>query len=80
MVKRNILAFGAHPDDIELGCSGTLRKFVKSGHDVYLCVLSEGQEAGDPKLRRKEQEEATRRLHHQDADTVRRGGGLLRVM
>ena len=62
MAKKNILAFGAHPDDIELGCAGTLRKFVKAGHDVYLCVLSEGQEAGDPKVRRKEQEEATRRL------------------
>src|SRR5580698_4453205 len=59
---RNILAFGAHPDDIELGCAGTLRKHVKEGSNVYLCVLSEGQEAGDPKIRIKEQKEAVRRL------------------
>ncbi|MBF0511958.1 MAG: PIG-L family deacetylase [Candidatus Omnitrophica bacterium] len=59
---RNILAFGAHPDDIELGCAGTLRKHVKMGNNVYLCVLSEGQEAGDPILRKQEQEEAVRRL------------------
>ncbi len=56
--SRNILAFRAHPDDIELGCAGTLRKHIKSGHNVYLCVLSEGQEAGDPKIRKNEQEEA----------------------
>ena len=62
MPTRNILAFGAHPDDIELGCAGTLRKFVKAGHNVFLCVLSEGQEAGDPILRRAEQEEAAKRL------------------
>jgi len=59
---RNILAFGAHPDDIELGCGGTLRKHVIEGHDVYLCVLSKGQEAGDPNVREKEQEEAAKRL------------------
>ncbi|MBI4309294.1 MAG: PIG-L family deacetylase [Candidatus Omnitrophica bacterium] len=61
-MARNILAFGAHPDDIELGCAGTLCKHVKAGNNVYLCVLSEGQEAGDPKARKKEQEEAVRRL------------------
>ena len=61
-MTKNILAFGAHPDDIELGCAGTLSKHVKAGHNVYLCVLSEGQEAGDPVLRKKEQEEACRRL------------------
>ena len=59
---RNILAFGAHPDDIELGCAGTLRKHVKVGNNVYICVLSEGQEAGDPKIRKQEQAEAVRRL------------------
>jgi len=60
--KKNILAFGAHPDDVELGCAGTLRKYVKEGHNVYVCVLSVGQEAGDPVVRKREQEEATRRL------------------
>ncbi len=61
-MERNILAFGAHPDDIELGCAGTLCKHVKAGNHVYVCVLSEGQEAGDPKIRKREQEEAARRL------------------
>lgn len=59
---KNILAIGAHPDDIELGCAGTLLKHIKAGHNVYLCVMSAGQEAGDPKVRRKEQEKAAKRL------------------
>lgn len=59
---RNVLAFGAHPDDIELGCGGTLLKHVKAGHNVYLCVLSQGEAAGEPKKRAKEQEEAAKRL------------------
>lgn len=58
----NILAVGAHPDDIELGCGGTLRKYVKAGHDVYMFVLTDGREAGDPELRKKEQEDASRLL------------------
>ncbi|MFT5387696.1 MAG: LmbE family N-acetylglucosaminyl deacetylase [Lysobacterales bacterium] len=58
----NILAFGAHPDDIELGCGGTLLKHIKAGHNVYLCVLSKGQQAGDPNTRVSEQEEAAKRL------------------
>lgn len=63
---KNILAFGAHPDDIELGCAGTLRKHIHAGHNVTLCVLSDGQEAGDPKVRRGEQEEAAKRLGAKD--------------
>lgn len=30
----NILAFGAHPDDIEIGTGGTLCKYVEEGHGV----------------------------------------------
>jgi len=59
---RNILAIGAHPDDIELGCAGTLIKYAKAGCNVYLCVMSRGTEAGDPVIRRNEQEDAAKRL------------------
>lgn len=57
-----ILAVGAHPDDIELGCAGTILKYVRAGHEVFLFILTDGRMAGDPDLRRKEQEEAGRRL------------------
>lgn len=50
-----ILAIGAHPDDIEFGCGGTLLKWVRAGHDVYLLVMTQGDRGGSPALRKKEQ-------------------------
>ena len=38
----NILAIGAHPDDIEISCAGTLAKMVKLGHKVIICHVSDG--------------------------------------
>lgn len=38
---KNVLAIGAHPDDIEFGCGGTLYKHKKDGDYVhYLCMTS----------------------------------------
>ena len=37
--KLDILAFGAHPDDVELGCGGTIIKSVKKGYKVGLLDL-----------------------------------------
>lgn len=54
----NILAIGAHPDDIEFGCGGTLTLYADRGHDVYLFVATEGDLGGDPAVRRREQEES----------------------
>ena len=31
---KNILAIGAHPDDVEFGCSGTLKKHLNKGDKV----------------------------------------------
>jgi len=50
-----ILAIGAHPDDIEVGCSGTLAKYVRNGHDVYLLVMTEGGMGGESTIRKREQ-------------------------
>ncbi len=38
-----ILAIGAHPDDIELGCGGSLAKLARAGADVTALVLSRGR-------------------------------------
>jgi LmbE family N-acetylglucosaminyl deacetylase len=51
----NILAIGAHPDDIEFGCGGTLIKYVQGGHSVFLLVLTKGESGGDAETRRDEQ-------------------------
>ena len=50
-----ILAIGAHPDDIEVGCSGTLAKYVQAGHDIYLLVMTDGHMGGNRAIRKKEQ-------------------------
>jgi LmbE family N-acetylglucosaminyl deacetylase len=52
----NILAIGAHPDDIEIGCGGTLLKYARAGHNVHLLVLTEGNIGGEPSVRKSEQE------------------------
>ncbi|MCD6451038.1 MAG: PIG-L family deacetylase [Acidobacteria bacterium] len=56
----NILAIGAHPDDIEFGCGGSLIKYRKKGCDIYLLILTLGELGGDPEVRRREQFEAKR--------------------
>lgn len=37
-----ILAVGCHPDDLEIGCGGTLAKYAKLGHDVIMCHVANG--------------------------------------
>jgi LmbE family N-acetylglucosaminyl deacetylase len=51
----NVLALGAHPDDIEYGCGGMLTKYAQRGHDVYLWIASDGALGGDGAVRRQEQ-------------------------
>ena len=43
----NILAIGAHPDDVEYGCGGMLTKYVQRGHVVFVFVASDGALGGD---------------------------------
>lgn len=51
----NVLAIGAHPDDIEYACGGTLLKLGERGDSVYLVVMTDGAMGGDPAVRREEQ-------------------------
>jgi LmbE family N-acetylglucosaminyl deacetylase len=44
-----ILAIGAHPDDIELGISGTLYKHIKHGDSVHALICSTGGVDNNPK-------------------------------
>lgn len=42
-MKLDILAFGAHPDDVELSCSGTLAKLIAEGKKVGIIDLTQGE-------------------------------------
>lgn len=52
--EKIILAIGAHPDDVELGCGGTLAKLHAEGSAIHIATLSLGQYGGAPKVRKKE--------------------------
>ena len=39
-----VLAVGCHPDDLEIACGGTLRKYVEQGADVYMCHVANGDQ------------------------------------
>lgn len=63
-MKLDILAIGAHPDDVELGCGGTLAKEIANGKKVGILDLTQGEMGtrGTPEIRAKEAAEAAKRL------------------
>jgi LmbE family N-acetylglucosaminyl deacetylase len=45
MIKpMSILAIGAHPDDVEYGCAGTLVKYAGRKHRIFLMILTRGEQ------------------------------------
>ena len=60
----DLLAFGPHPDDLEIGLGGTLAKHAALGHSVGLCDLTRGEMSsnGTPDERVKEAEAARKIL------------------
>ena len=58
----NIIAIGAHPDDIEFGCGGTIMRHIKRGDKVTFVVMTKGEKGGDPGIRAKEAKDVAREL------------------
>lgn len=65
--KKIILAVGAHPDDIDIGYSGSIAKWATEGADVYYLVLTDGSKGSEnphisnselTQIRRAEQQKA----------------------
>jgi bacillithiol biosynthesis deacetylase BshB1 len=63
-MKLDILAIGAHPDDVELGCGATLAKEVANGKKIGILDLTRGElgTRGSAKIRDKESAEAAKIL------------------
>ena len=61
-----ILALGAHPDDIEVGCGGTLIKYAENGHRIFLMVMTQGGAGGRVAERKREQEQSARLLRAEE--------------
>lgn len=60
----SVLAFGAHPDDLEFGCGAILVKSVKEGARLHLCIASRGEagSSGSPDEREAEARSAAEQL------------------
>ena len=60
----DLLAFGPHPDDIEIGLAGTIARHTAAGLSVGLCDLTAGElgSNGTPVERRREADDAARVL------------------
>ncbi len=63
-MKIDILAFGAHPDDTELSCSGTLAALIDQGQKVAVVDLTRGEmgSRGTPETRMQEAQQAKKVL------------------
>ncbi len=48
---KRVLAIGAHPDDIEIACGGTLAKMHDAGYLIRGIVMACGEKGGDPNVR-----------------------------
>jgi len=66
MKKINILAIGAHPDDIEFGCGGSLIKYSERGHRLFLLVMTGGESGAPSETRMAEQKAAQKILGAED--------------
>ncbi|MDA4118180.1 MAG: PIG-L family deacetylase [Thaumarchaeota archaeon] len=49
-----VVAVGAHPDDIEFGCFGTLYRHMRQGDSIHEVILTSGELGGDPVTREAE--------------------------
>ena len=84
----NILAIGAHPDDIEIGCGGTLIKYVRRGHNVFLLLITKGEKGGDIETRYAEQVKAAEIVgvkdiywgDYQDTKLLHRGREIIQTV
>ena len=65
-MKVDVLAIGAHPDDVELGCGGTIAKLVSEGKKVAILDLTRG-------------ELGTRGTEHTRRDEAEKGAEILGV-
>ena len=77
-MKLDILAFGAHPDDVELGCGATIAKEVSLGKKVGIVDLTRGElgTRGSADLRDQEAENAAKVLGVSVRENVRFADGF----
>lgn len=80
-MKIDILAFGAHPDDVELSCSGTLVKMKKLGKRIGIIDLTKGElgTRGTAQTRESEAEESSQILDLDVRENLDLGDGWFTI-
>ncbi len=78
-MKVDILAIGAHPDDVELGCGGTLAKLIAEGKTVAVVDLTQGElgTRGTNVTRAQEAGEATQLMGYVNRENLMMKDGFL---
>ena len=78
-MKVDILAIGAHPDDVELGCGGTLAKLLSEGKTVAVVDLTQGElgTRGTNITRAEEAAESSRILGYSARENLKMRDGFL---
>jgi LmbE family N-acetylglucosaminyl deacetylase len=62
----DVIAVGAHPDDVEIACGGTLARLVEQGYQVGIVDLTDGEptpRSPGPEFRRAEAKKARNARH-----------------
>lgn len=62
----NVLAIGAHPDDLEYSCAGTLICHAHKGDNVFMAIVTDGHMGGELATRRQEQLDAAKMIGAQE--------------
>ena len=80
-MKLDILAFAAHPDDVELACSGTLLKHIEMGKTVGLIDLTKGElgTRGTAATRKKEAADAAKMMGAKVRENLDMGDGFFEI-
>lgn len=80
-MKLDVLAIGSHPDDVELGCGGTLALLARQGKKVGILHLTRGERGtrGTVEERRQEAEDAGRALGAAEVGFLDCGDGAFRT-
>lgn len=79
MSKVDILAIGAHPDDVELGCGGTLAKLISEGKKATIVDLTQGElgTRGTAETRKEEADTASKILGISERINLKMKDGFL---
>ncbi len=80
-MKLDVLAIGSHPDDVELGCGGTLALLAKQGKKVGILHLTRGERGtrGTVEERQQEAEDAAKALGAVEVGFLDCGDGAFRT-